>query len=181
MPARQLVTFLLGAWIAGSLFMMIVATQNFRNVDRLLAAPSTPAAGMIAALGHDSARQLLRYHSSELNRLYFRWWEAAQLGIGAGLLITFVRSKIAGKPLIFMAAAMVVITASMHWWLTPQIVEIGRAIDFVPQTADSAERTQFWRLHGIYSTLEVIKLAALVISGLFLFRKDAPTAGRIRG
>src|SRR5262245_13979142 len=100
MRARQLVMFLLGVWLSGSLFMTAVATQNFRNVDRLLAAPAEPAGKMIQALTHDSARQLLRYHSSELNRLYFVWWEAAQLVIGIALLIALVRARSGKAPIV---------------------------------------------------------------------------------
>ena len=164
--------FLLGLWISGSLFMTAVATQNFRNVDRLLAAPSDPARKMIQGLGHDSARQLLRYHSSELNRLYFVWWEAAQLAIGIALLIVLARAK-CGKLCIVGAAVMLAITAAMHLLVTPQVVSLGRLIDFLPQGVESSERSQFWKLHGLYSALEVVKIAlALLISGLFLLRKD---------
>ena len=175
MRARQLVIFLLGMWITGSLFMTAVATQNFRNVDRLLAAPPDPAGKMIQELGHDSARQLLRYHSSELNRLYFVWWEAAQLVVGITLLITLARAK-CGKVCIVGAAVMLAITASMHWLLTPQVVGLGRVIDFLPQGVESPERSQFWKLHGIYSALEVAKIALLlIISGLLFFRKEIRT------
>jgi hypothetical protein len=173
MRARQLVTFLLGAWITGSLFMTAVATQNFRNVDRLLAAPSDQAGKMIQALTHDSARQLLRYHSSELNRLYFVWWEAAQLLVGAALLIALARAK-CGTTCVVLAAVALVITVSMHWLLTPQVVSLGRLIDFLPQGVETPVRSQFWKLHGIYSTLEVVKMALLlVISGVFVFQKES--------
>ena len=40
----------------------------------------------------------------------------------------------------------------------------GRAIDFVPLTAPSSERTRFWNFHTAYSTTEVIKL----LLGFFL-------------
>ena len=51
--------------------MAMVATQNFRSVDRLLAKPAAPAAQDISKLGHAAARDLLRYQVSEQNRASF--------------------------------------------------------------------------------------------------------------
>ena len=39
MRDKTIAALLLGAWLAGTLFMWSVATQNFRLVDRLLASP----------------------------------------------------------------------------------------------------------------------------------------------
>ena len=62
----------MGAWTMGSICMSIVATENFYTIDRLLET-STNAEfyAAVQKLGHGPARDLLRYLSSELNRLYF--------------------------------------------------------------------------------------------------------------
>src|SRR5436853_1612298 len=78
MNIRYFACWLLGAWIAGSLFMIMVATQNFRSVGRLLAAPG-PAAPSVEQMGHDEARTFLRYQVSEQNRWYFQTWEEFEL------------------------------------------------------------------------------------------------------
>jgi hypothetical protein len=39
MHFRRFAALLLGVWLAGCVFMDMVATQNFRSVDHLLAAP----------------------------------------------------------------------------------------------------------------------------------------------
>src|SRR5919108_1801017 len=78
---------LVGAWIAGSLIMTMVATQNFRTVDRLLVESQNTAFRSVAGeLGATRTRDVMRYLSSELNRLYFRWWNLAQLVLGAAVL-----------------------------------------------------------------------------------------------
>src|SRR4051794_6835029 len=73
MKIQRLTCVLLGAWIAGSLFMIMVATQNFRSVDRLLAAPGRGGA-QVEKMGRDDARTFLRYQVSEQNRWYFETW-----------------------------------------------------------------------------------------------------------
>src|SRR5215510_16100420 len=73
----------LGAWLMGTICMSIVATENFYTIDRLLAARSNPAfASAVDRLGSPVSRDLLRYLSSELNRLYFQMWNGAQIVLG---------------------------------------------------------------------------------------------------
>src|SRR4051794_31136471 len=81
MHARRLACFLLGLWLAGGLFMAWVATQNFREVDRLLSRDNPAATLRLKPLGND-ARPILRYQASEMNRWLFQSWEKVQLGFG---------------------------------------------------------------------------------------------------
>src|ERR1700747_3283126 len=89
MHYRRFACFLLGAWLACGLFMAMVATQNFRSVDRLLAKPSAPAAQQLAKLGAE-ALMLLRYQVSEQNRWYFETWGIAEIAIGVALLMVLL-------------------------------------------------------------------------------------------
>ena len=50
---------------------------------------------------------------------------------------------------------------------------VGRLIDFVPHAASSAERDIFWRFHGAYSVVELLKLAlGLFLSGRLVFGRN---------
>ena len=152
MKIPYLACWLLGAWIAGSLFMILVATQNFRSVERLLAAPGG-AAAQIDRLGHDEARTFLRYQVSEQNRWYFETWEKMQFALGLALLAaTFRQHRIS----LGIAAAMFTLLLAQRLWITPEIVRIGRLIDFAPQ---ATERQTFWMFHHMYSGVELAKLA----------------------
>src|SRR5258708_39070318 len=102
MKIQHLTCALLGAWIAGSLFMIMVATQNFRSVDRLLASPGR-AGAHVERMGHDDARTFLRYQVSEQNRWYFETWEKIQLAAGLALLALTSRQR---KPLFSLAVLM---------------------------------------------------------------------------
>jgi hypothetical protein len=165
MKIRYVACWLLGGWIAGSLFMILVATQNFRSVDRLLSAPAG-ASAQIERMGHDEARTFLRYQVSEQNRWYFETWEKIQLGLGLALLAVTLRQ---GRIAWALAAAMFALLLAQRFWITPEIVRIGRLIDFVPQ---ATERVTFWIFHGVYSAVELTKLAlGLFVSGRLIFGK----------
>src|SRR5829696_3510120 len=77
----------MGAWMAGTVCMSIVATENFYTIDRLLAeSPGGQFSAAIEKLGQPQARDLLRFLASELNRLYFQMWNGAQVILGVLVL-----------------------------------------------------------------------------------------------
>jgi hypothetical protein len=178
MHYRRLACFLLGAWMGASLFMTMVATQNFRSVDRLLAAPAAPAAEQIGRMGPEAARKFLRYLVSEQNRWYFETWETIQLGLGLGVFLILVLKTPVSKGPPILALLMLVTVALAHWGLTPSIVQLGRAIDFEPASPASNERLQFWRLHTAYSVVEVSKwaLGAILLAKLLARARRAKSA-----
>jgi len=56
---------------------------------------------------------------------------------------------------------------AQRFWITPEIVRIGRLIDFAPQ---APERQTFWMFHGAYSAVELTKLAlGIFLSGRLVF------------
>jgi len=154
---RALLITLLGAWIAGTLILAGVATQNFRTVDRLLSAPTPEFSRAIAPLGHNEARTVLRYLSSELNRLYFGAWGFIQLILGATILASALGHRPLDRKGVIGAAAIFVIAIVMlllNWFIVP----LGRSLDFVPHTPATPPLGRFWRLHSAYTSLDAIKL-----------------------
>ncbi len=175
MKTRYFYCWLVGAWMAGSLFMIMVATQNFRSVDRLLAAPGR-AGAQVETMGHDAARAFLRYQVSEQNRWYFETWEKIQLALGvAALAATFRQRKLIVSLTTLMSAPLLL----ERFYLTPEIIRLGRLIDFVPQAAPSPERVTFWTFHAAYSGVEIVKLAlGLLLSGRLIFDRNR-VAGQV--
>lgn len=176
---RRWALVVMGAWVMGSICMSIVATQNFYTIDRLLADRSGAAfTAMVQKLGQPAARELLRYLSSELNRLYFQMWNVAQVVFGIGALWLGAgshaqdpaRPRSAG-PFGTVAAkgilAMLAIVVLMLVYLTPAIVSLGRELDFVPREPAPPGMKRFWVLHAAYTSLEMLKLAlGLLVAGL---------------
>ena len=149
--------------------MILVATQNFRSVDRLLAAPAT-AGAQIESMGPDAARTFLRYQVSEQNRWYFETWEKIQVGLGLALLALTLRQN---KLVFSLAILMFTLQLIERLYITPEIIRLGRLIDFVPQDVSSPERDTFWRFHGAYSSVELLKLAlGFLLAGRLIFRRD---------
>ena len=175
MHYSRISAFLLGALLAGTLFMAFVATENFQTVSEILKTPPPQAEKMIQQLGDENARLLLRYQAGEENRLFFQSWEVAELVLGlilAGLLfIPNNRRVLAG-----FAAAMVILTVFQHFKITPELVWQGRLIDFVPVTADPTARQQFFKLHAAYGVIEAVKLLLIIVIGIGLF----PSHRRVR-
>jgi hypothetical protein len=166
--------FLAGCLILGSLFMIFVATENFGTVDRVLASPPPQAAQMFQTLGPDNARLLLRYLAGEENRLFFTSWELAQIALGA-LLTAAVLLALKNRLMAGLCGAALIVGLFQHFRVTPEMIAIGRLIDFGAGTG-SVAYNQFWRLHGLYGVLEIAKLALwIVAAAMLLFTRRAKT------
>ena len=168
---RQWALIAMGAWLAGTVCMSVVATENFYTIDRLLAgSPNTAFRAAVQQLGQALARDLLRFLASELNRLYFQVWNVTQLAIGAVVLWSIAPFRLRGAsanrdsvvdadvPAARGVVAMLAIVVLMLVWLTPAIVSLGRSLDFVPRDPAPQGMQRFWILHAAYTSLEMIKL-----------------------
>lgn len=160
MTSRALIAFLLGAWLAGTLFLWAAATQNFRIVDRMLGAPVPEFRRRAAPLAEGDARLLMRHQASEVNRLFFERWGWTQLALGA-LLVWLVFRAAPDRALRLTVALMLLIAAATQFAVVPETVRLGRLLDFAPRSPAGAplgpEAARFWRLHGAYTGLDMLK------------------------
>ena len=110
------------------------------------------------------ARLFLRHLASDQNRNCFLGWEQVQLVLGLLLLVILFFGTDARPPILLAVLLMTLVVALMHWLMTPEIIKLGRAIEFVPDAKDSVERSRFWGFHTAYATIDVVKtvLASLV-------------------
>ena len=178
MHHTRIAAFLLGAWLLGSLFLAFVATRNFRAVDAVLSSAPPEAFKMIQTVGRDNARQLLRYLAGEENRTYFEAWELAQLALGTALT-GFLLFGVEKRLLAGLTGAMLVLTLFQHFRITPDLLWMGRSIDFIPAAAESQTRAQFWKLHGIYGGIEVVKVLLAATIAVFLFPRRRGVRQRV--
>ena len=164
--------FCLGIWVMGTVCVSIVAMQNFYTIDRLLDGPSHPAfAAFVENAGREDARNVLRYLSSELNRLFFQLWNVAQIGIGGVVLwLVWGIPAPAGARLRWTLVAMLAVVIILTIGVTPQILAIGRSIDFVPRDPPPPAVGTFGVLHAAYTLLELVKCGAAALAALWLVR-----------
>src|SRR6266699_2263516 len=85
MHTRRAATFLLGAWLACSLFAGFMAIQNARPPTHIIVSASEPATELFNRIGADNTALLLSYQTAEQTRTYLRNWELVQLVLGLGL------------------------------------------------------------------------------------------------
>jgi hypothetical protein len=168
--SRQWAIVLLSIWIAGTVAVAIVATQNFYTIDRLLASsPNESFQQTVEKTGHDEARELLRYLSSELNRLYFQYWNLAQMAIGI-LALWLVVKPLGTSKAKWAIVAMLAVVLLMTAWITPQMLIVGRRLDFVPRDPMPPDLRSFGLLHAAYTLMDVIVLIMGVLAIRWLAR-----------
>ena len=162
----------MGAWLLGIVGTSVVATENFYTIDRLLE-NSTKAEfdAAVQKLGHGPARDLLRYLSSELNRLYFQMWNVAQVALG--LLAWWLAGR--APRIRWGILTMLGIVVLMLAYLTPQIVSLGRSLDFVPRDPAPPGMQRFWILHAAYTSLEMLKLVVGLVVTWWLIVPQSPS------
>jgi len=156
--ARSWAIFCMAVWLTGTVAMAVVATQNFYTIDRLLQARPNPVfAADIEKIGHDATRELLRYLSSELNRLYFQYWNVASLAVGILSLWLAVKLPAAEKPK-WGIVSMLGIALFLTVLITPFILSVGRSIDFVPRDPPPPGLRTFGLLHATYTVFDGLEL-----------------------
>lgn len=152
--------------------MDTVATQNFRSVDRLLAQPAAPAGEQIEKMGQQVARTLLRHQVSEQNRWYFEMWGLAEIGLGGALLMVLLFGSSETNAMLVLPVLMLLIAVAQRFALTPQMVVIGRVIDWVPASEASSDRSRFWLLHNAFVGLDLVNWAlGIYLTSKLLFRR----------
>lgn len=179
MHTRRFSMMILGIWIGVTAAMVFVAIQNFQGVERLLEAPPPPAGKLLGGMGHENSRMLMRYQASEMNRYFFDLYGNIQIGLALLLTVALLFATNGNKPTLALCLVTVFVVIFEKYWLTPEITYLGRLIDFVPQTAPSAERARFWSFHSTYSTMEIVKLVLVgIIAGKMLVRTDRRSSRR---
>lgn len=170
--ARSWAIFCMAMWVACTVAMGVVATQNFYTIDRLLDLKPNPTfAAHVDKIGNGATRELLYYFSSELNRLYFQYWNLAQLAIGILALWLVVKLPGAGKAK-WQIVTMLVIVLFMTAWITPGMLSLGRSIDFVPRNPPPPGLRTFGLLHATYTVFDGVLLILGINATLGLVKTE---------
>jgi len=158
--------------------MIVVVTHNFAGTGRVSGNMLPRAVTQIYDTSKAGAgvRALLNYHASELNAWYLENWERLELGIGALLLLILFFGAEGTGALMIATGLMLTLVVVEHWFLTPEIVRLGRAAAFQPVQGNSLQEIRFWNFHSAYSILEAMKLGlASFVASKLIFRRRKTT------
>jgi hypothetical protein len=158
MHTRRLASYILGAWLLGSLFFTFVTTQTMVTVDRIMESPPGPVAKDIEDLGSDLTRILLQYQATEFNRFLTNTWEVLQIGLALAFISATILTAHRSKFLIIVSTLMLGIVITQTTYLSPSMAALGRSFDFLPKTAAPQERENYRNFEVMYNTASVVKL-----------------------
>ena len=154
----------LSMWVGWTLFMWFAATRSFRTVEEVLNSPPSQFSSDVRGLEPRQTREILRYLASEINRTYFRAYGWGQLALGAVLLFLLAWKTPRNGLNVAVAAVMLFIVVLLALGVMPQIIALGRNIDFLPRTPPPPGYQRFWKLHMMFTGLDGAKL----LGGIFL-------------
>jgi hypothetical protein len=166
--------FCMAIWLSGSIFITVVATQNFFTIDRMLEnSPHGFLSALVATMEKPSVRELMRYLSSELNRLYFQYWNLVQLPVGI-VALRLVSRLPGSKHATWGIATMLFVVLFLMAFITPSLLSIGRALDFVPRDPPPPQMRTFGLLHTTYSAFTIVNVVLGILVTLWI-QKERPS------
>lgn len=173
MHYRRVASFILGAWVIGSLFALYITSDSWSAVDRIFQMPPPQIAEMTAALHPDQMQLLLRYYGAEQARICLHDWGIIQLLLGPLLIVLLLRARHVSRLMLGVAGAMLIFGAFSSFVLLPEIAYLSRILHF--SAGWSGDRARYLALHLTYFVLEALKLALAMALAVYLFayRKHA--------
>lgn len=149
---------ILGAWIMSTLCMWFAATRSFATVDRIMQGDRPEFVEITKPLGEASTRMVIRHTASEINRSLFWGYGVLQIAFGGIVFLLVLKQQPRHTLDIGLAAEMLVLAVILTLVITPQVTSVGRSIDFLPRNPPPAIMPRFWMLHGLFTSLDGIKL-----------------------
>lgn len=168
----MLAVAVLSAWVAITVCVWFAAGGSFRTVAQVLQRSNSQLADAAKTMSADQTRVVLRYLTSEINRTYFHSYGWAQLVFGVLLFVLMLRHSPRNTTDLAIAGAMLALAAGLTLYITPEIVALGRQMDFVPRDPAPPEMARFRALHGAFTRLDGAKLlAGLVLLGRWVLAR----------
>jgi hypothetical protein len=167
MHLRRVASFVLGAWIVGSLFALYIASQSGIAAEKVVHFPPPELRSMIQTLGTDKAASLLHYHGAEQSRAYVHDWGRLQLLLGPALLLILAFATRISRLALGLCGAMIVFAAFSSLILVPEIDYLERGLEFA--SGWSANRARYLALRGTFTVLETLKMTLGFALAAYLF------------
>jgi cellobiose-specific phosphotransferase system component IIC len=168
MHLRRIAAFLLGAWLAGSLIVLIACFGNLASVDEAMENSDADAQRILSHVGNESARMFLHSLVAAENARLLSGWELAEapLGILAVVMLFLERPT---RFLVVLPVVMLLLVAFEHLLITPEIAWLSQTLAFARAGTALAEHGRLDNMHRIYGFVEAAKLLTGVALAVLLF------------
>ncbi len=175
MHSRRLACLLLGAWLAGGLWIAWITRQNTAAVRRAMESPPPALLLDSKTLGAPATRMLLAYLAAEQNRFYYESWEMSQIVLGAFFFFFLLFGTREDKYSLLIPLLMLIITIGQRFVATPEMISLGRTTDFMPDGAHSVATVRLSVVEMGYTAAELLKsgLGLLLAARLILTHRHA--------
>ena len=138
-----------------------VAMHNLASVDPILQQFDRQLQREVKDLGYDRVQALLRFEAAELNRFYFYNWEWIQMFLGLVALVVLLDATNGSKLTLVVMTGILLLLLVQHFLVQPEVLELGRGLDFAASDQMLDERRAFKTYHAYYSSIEVMKFVLL--------------------
>ncbi len=168
MHLRRIAAFLLGAWLAGSVLVLIVCYNNSASIDLAIENTDSEAKQFLAQTGNTSARMFLGSLVAMENSRLLSGWELTQAPLGVLIMVMLFFER-PSRLLVALPILMLLLVGFEHLLITPEIAWLSQALVFVPDNAGFVARAHLDNMHRIYGFTEVVKLLVGAALGVLLF------------
>ncbi|MCA2962926.1 MAG: hypothetical protein ACK58M_06495 [Acidobacteriota bacterium] len=170
MHSRRILSFMLGVWFAGLVGVTLFTTFRPRLAYAMVDNPPYEAAKWIEVLTKERTATLLRHYDAEVGRQVLESWRYADLLLGTLLLVSAVMSK-SGKPTLIGSALLLLLGLVSAFLLTPQVVAVGRLLDFRAVGIDTPDRQQFTALNRMFHSIGFLRFLIAAAMAALLFAR----------
>ena len=169
MHSTRVATFLIGAWIACSIFLGWIGLRNVSLAGSLLTNSTPQAAEILNGLGPEKAALLLRHFASEQNRYYFSMWGLMQIPMALVLaVVLYAAAEKRVVPLV-VCGSMLVLVLFQYFAVTPEYTYRGREADFPPGSLALGTQARVWLMTQVLAGTEAAKLLIAMVLAGYLF------------
>lgn len=178
MHTRRFVAFLLGVWLGGMALVAYISNGNSSTTQQIVESSGEAARRHLEMSGRENSIPLLRHNTAEINRSMVQSWEWMQLALGLAVLGTLPFALRLKWGHLIAAALMLLIVIAQRTLLTPEMIGVGRLLDFVSLGAQeqlAKQRNTLSTLQMLYRAMEIAKgLIGLGLTGaLLVFRQKS--------
>ena len=168
MHATRVVTFLLGAWVLGTLCVDVIAYMNWRLAGSVLENAPPEATTIVRNFGPESAATLLQFFAAESDRRFVERWETVTIALGLILVPAMFFATDRKLVPTIMATFMLALALFQYFTVQPELGYRTRQVDFPPGRGNQASEERAAGIAKIYLATDGCQVLFGTLMGLYV-------------